>query len=330
MADGTDNNVGTLPTQLPPQVLANLSGGTAATPLGPTTPLDPQQVAAQMMQRGGQLTEQQLGIANPAAAQATAIAQEPYKTNDPVYGTWSGRTPGSGPQQQQPGFLHTIGRALVALAEATTPGRTILNQRFAAQTSARGSEESERAAQINALQKQAQLAEEPIGATSRMGPAYMGAAAREQTAQAATDRVTAYTQSIQDRARNYAATQDWHAATLDEKKRDNLVREAQAKADEAGRDFRSVHKDATTEEVAQVVTGTRQAIADEAAARDPSVKSWLFNALGINIPQIPSGQTPEFRPTTTAPATPTKPTAKPKGGTQFHYDKNGNRIQGPS
>jgi len=313
MADDP-NSLATLPTQLSPQVLANLSGGGQPNPLGQTSPIDPQQVAAQMMQRGGQLTEQQLGIANPAAAKATEIASSPYKTNDPVYGTWGGRAPGTQAPTPQPGFLHTLGRALLAIGEATTPGQTILKQRYAAQSTARGSEESGRAEQIQALQKQAQLAEEPVGATSRMGPQYMSAAARQESAQAATDRVKAYAQSITDRAKNFAATQDWHTASLDEKKRSNLVNEAQRAADEAGRDFRSLHKDATTEEVANIVTGTRQSIANEAAARDPSVKSWLFNALGIDVPQIQGAPSPRFRETPKADAaSPSTIPARPKG-----------------
>lgn len=316
MAD--DPNLATLPTQLSPQVLATLSGGGGTPPLGqtspigPTSPIDPQQVAAQMMQRGEQLTEQQLNIANPAAAKATAISEEPYKTNDPVYGTWSGRAPGSGTPTPQPGFLHTLGRALLAIGEATVPGQTILKQRYASQSTARGSEETERADRIQALQKQAQLAEEPVGATSKMGPAYMSAAAREQSAQASTDRVKAYSQSIADRAKNFAATQDWHAATLDEKKRANLVNEAQKAADETGRDYREKNRDATLEEVAGIVTGTRKEIANEAAAREPSVKSWLFNKLGIDVPQT-SAPSPEFRQTPKATSPVASAPARPKG-----------------
>lgn len=165
-----------------------------------------------------------------------------------------------------------------------------------------------------------------------MGPAYMGAQARMMTAQSGQERAQAYVQSVKDRAANMVKNWDLKGAALDEKKRHSLVDEAQAEANEAGRNYRSLHRDATTEDVAAVMSGTRTQIANEAAARDPSVKSWLFNALGIDVPQVQSAPSPEFRPTPKAgvpTAAPAKPTPKPKAGTQFHYDKQGNRVAEP-
>ena len=110
--------------------------------------------------------------------------------------------------------------------------------------------------------------------------------------------------------------QDSRAASLDEKKRSNLVNESQRAADEAGRNYRELHRDATTEEVAQIVTGTRQQIANEAAAKDPSVKGWLFNALGLGVPQIENAPSPEQRPINQ----PDKAKPKSSGGKKGVYN----------
>ena len=217
MAEG-DGTPSAIPANILQQLLPMMQGGGAPpqatsvapqqSPLGPTNPVqsqaDPQQIAAQAMQRGTQLTEQQLGIANPAAAEATSIAKAPYQTRNPVYGTWSGVDPNTPPSQPQGGFLHTLGRALLALGEATTPGQTIMAQRYAGQRSAREDEEAGRAEKISALQKQAQLAEEPVGATAKMGPQYMTAAAKQESAEAATSRANTAAGNLKERISNDA------------------------------------------------------------------------------------------------------------------------------
>jgi hypothetical protein len=336
MAD--DTGVGQLPTQLSPQVLANLSGG--GSPLGPTSPIDPQQVAAQMMQRGGQLTEQQLGIANPAAQKATDLASAPYKTNDPVYGTWSGRAPGSAPPQQQPGFLHTIGRALIALGEATAPGRTILNQRYASQTTARGSEANNRAEEIQALQKQSQLAEEPIASTARMGPAYMGAAARQESADASASRAETAAGNLKERISNDVVSQNVKWKTLDVKQQalelKNTLSRLGMQVTMRGQDINfGTREDAIA--AVSAVQGTK--IWNEL---DDSLKSKLMQYTGISDFAVPSAQSPGTvipkegaSPTDVGrsklPPKPGEKPAKPKGGAnEIHYDKNGNRVQGPA
>lgn len=316
------NPIGQLPLADPQTVarMMQLTGGNGAIP--PTSPvqptaLDPQQVGAQAMQRGTQLTEEQLSRGRSMGDQAQELIRQQEATPIPKMGfqpDFSG------------GFFHNLGQALLALGASTLPGRAVQGTIYGPRIKRYEEETGARAKQIAELQQGQKQEYEPVGATGRMGPAYLGAEARLTTAKAATDRAAAYVQSIADRAKNFVAMQDWRTASLDERKRSNLVNEAQRQADEAGRDYREQHRDATTEEVAQIVTGTRQQIANEAAARDPGVKSWLFNALGIDVPQIQGAPSPEFRETpkagTAAPATPVKPTAKPKasGGKKGVYN----------
>ena len=74
--------------------------------------------------------------------------------------------------------------------------------------------------------------------------------------------------------------------------------------------WRAQHHDATTIEAAGIVAGTKESIANELAARDPSIKAWLFNALGIEVPQT-EAPSPTFRPTpSTEATTPPSPSAK--------------------
>lgn len=231
------------------------------------------------------------------------------------------------------GFFHNLGQALMTLAAATEPGQAVQEQVYGPGIREYGAKKQTLAAQLDALKQQETIPSEELKATTGLTQAAGLAGYRGAQAQTNRMRVDAYAQSIKDRAQNFAATQDWRSASLDERKRANVVNEAQKAADEAGRNYRAQNRDATMEEVAQIVTGTKQQIANEAAARDPSVKSWLFNALGIDIPQVQGAPSPEFRPTNTAPSVPAtkpapKPAAKPKsGGNVIKYDSQGNRIQ---
>jgi hypothetical protein len=212
------------------------------------------------------------------------------------------------------GFFHNLGQALLTLGAATAPGRAVQNVAYGPGIREYGAKQKSLADQLSALKGEEAIPTEELRATTGLTQAAGLAGYRGAQAETNRMRVQAYAQSIQDRAKNFAAIQDWRAASLDEKKRSNLVNEAQRAADEAGRDYREQHRDATTEEVAQIVTGTRQQIANEAAARDPGVKSWLFNALGIDVPQIQGAPSPEFRPTPKAGATPKKGVWDQKAG----------------
>lgn len=292
----------------------------------PTTPFD----LASMVKQVSALPEYQQasGRLEDIGRQEQGIQQQMQSMMPPPMGFHPNIVHGEGVG----GFFHNLGQALLTILASTRPGQEVQNTIYGPGIRKYTAQKQSLADQLAALKEQETIPTEELRATTGLTQAAGLAGYRGAMAQATTDRVKAYAQSIQDRAQNYVATQDWRAATLDEKKRANLINEAQKAADEAGRNFRSLHKDATTEEVAQIVTGTKEQIANEAAARDPGVKSWLFNALGISVPQVQGAPSPEFRPTpkagegATTPKTPAKPKA---GGQQFHYDKNGNRVQGP-
>ena len=240
------------------------------------------------------------------------------------------------------GFFHNLGQALLALGAATKPGQDVQNVVYGPGIKAYNAKQATLANQLAALKDEESVPTEELRGVSGLASA-AGLAnyrsgmldIRQQTADIQKTKADAYVQSIKDRAANMVKSWDLRSAQLDEKKRHDLVAEAQQAADEAGRNYRAEHRDATTEEVAQVVSGTRTEIANEAAARDPSVKSWLFNALGVNVPQVQSAPSPEFRPTpqAQAPAAPAKPAAKPPakakaagGAKEIHYDAQGNRV----
>jgi|SRR5579859_4937728 len=315
----------------PPAFMQSMMQGQGAIP--PTSPVQPQammpqqpqqaapqdplmQAYLQSFQKGGQAVENLRSLGQQEAAVPYV---QPWKPNM-VHGQGLG------------GFFHNLGQALMAVGVSTVPGREI------EYTAYERPQIMKRAQDIEAIKAQEKPEEEAAsfygGAGRSAGEmSYRQAliGTKEKGLEIQKQRVEAYQQSINDRARNFAAMQDWRSASLDEKKRSNVVNEAQRAADEAGRNYRELHRDATTEEVAQIVTGTKQQIANEAAARDPSVKSWLFNSLGIDVPQLQNAPSPEFRETPKAGDKPApKAPPKPKsGGTQFHYDKNGNRVAGP-
>lgn len=340
MAD-VDPNAQPLPPNVLQSMMPGMMGGVPPAPGGapspapqaapqsaipPTTPFD----LASMVKQVSALPEYQQasGRLEDIGRQEQGIQQQMQNLQPPQMGFQPHLVHGEGVG----GFFHNLGQALLTALASTRPGEAVQGTIYGPGIRRYESQRQGLASQLAALKEQETIPTEELRATTGLTQAAGLAGYRGAMAQTASRRVDAYAQSIQDRAKNYVATQDWHAATLNEKKRADLINEAQRQADEAGRNFRSLHKDATTEEVAQIVTGTREQIANEAAARDPGVKSWLFNALGISVPQVQGAPSPEFRPTPKAgETTPPKQPAKPKtgGGIQFHYDKNGNRVQGP-
>jgi hypothetical protein len=204
------------------------------------------------------------------------------------------------------GFFHNLGQALMALGAATTPGHAIENVVYSKQRE----EYSGRAKEISDLQKQQELTQQPEGALSNA--LYHGGqtAINQEKVDTGNRRVDAYTQHIQDQAKNYIATVNLKEAGLDERSRHAFATEIQQKANEAGRDFRALHHDATNVEVAGIITSTKEAMANEAALRDPSITGWLKNLIGIEAPQISGAPSP----TMGGPAAPSTPKAsKPAG-----------------
>lgn len=230
------------------------------------------------------------------------------------------------------GFFHNLGQALIALAASTEPGQAVQGQIYGPDIRKYQAQRQGLASQLETLKGEEAIPTEEIKAVTGMTQAAGLAGYRGQQAQTNRMRVDAYAQSIKDRAQNFAATQDWRSASLDERKRANIINEAQKAADESGRNYRAQNRDATMEDVAQIVTGTKKEIANEAAARDPGVKSWLFNALGIDIPQVQSAPSPEFRetPKAGAPSAAAKPKANAAKGTIRARDAQGKLHEAPA
>src|SRR5215469_9793506 len=310
----------TLPTQLDPRALAlmqSLQPGAApaptqaaAAPPSPTDPLMSQYQAAS--QRGEELAQRSIELGRQERAVPEALPWQPSfrplhatGVTDPLTGQMIQQHSGVG------NFLHDLLQGLALAGTATRPGMAVKSAIEAPRFAARAQEIAGIRAEQQPTEQAEQFEEKRAEAAGRLGyeQGMLGIRGRHEDIQ--QERVNAYASHMRDVAANYIRTANLREAATNERVRHDIVAEAQAKADEAGRDFRSLHKDATTEEVAQIVTGTRREIANEAAARDPGVKAWLFNALGIDVPQLQTAPSPEFRETPKAAKAPAKAEAAP-------------------
>lgn len=345
MAEGEENQLPNILQQLIPGLNAGSQQATPQqptpqqapqSPMGPTSPFD----LASTVRQVSQLPEYQQasGRLEQIGGQEQDIQSKMRGMTPPKMGFTPSFEHGKGVG----GFFHNLGQALITLGAATRPGQEVQGVIYGPGIRQYDAQQKSLADQLSALKDQEAIPTEELRATTGLTQAAGLAGYRQQMGAAATsraesmkERADSYVQSIKNQHDNMVKNWDFKKAGQDERARHNIVGEAQQAANEAGRTYRSLHKDATTEDVAAVMSGTRTQIANEAAARDPSVKSWLFNALGIDVPQVQNAPSPEFRPTpkagTSGPAAaPTKPSPKPKaGGTQFHYDKQGNRVAEP-
>lgn len=314
-----------------PQSAPQQPQGPQQSPMGPTSPFD----LASTVRQVSQLPEYQ-----QASGRLEQIGGQEQDIQKQMAGM---QPPKMGPGiEKGAGFFHNLGQALLMISQMTGAGRNLNQAIYGPGIEKYDVRQKSLGNQLAALKDQEAIPTEELRATTGLTQAaglagYRGQMAAAATSKAATakERADAYVQSVANQHQNMIKNWDFKKASQDEKSRHNIVGEAQAAVNEAGRNYREQNRDATTEDVAAVMSGTRTQIANEAAARDPSVKSWLFNALGIDVPQVQNAPSPEFRPTpkagTSGPsAAPTKPAPKPKaGGTQFHYDKQGNRVAGP-
>lgn len=258
-------------------------------------------MAQQAQQFGIERMKPSLDLQLESVRRAKELADAPWQTPDPQFGFHYAKNP----------VLH----ALEAFLAATGPGQRIEEAMHGGGRAARAAEMRTRAQEIESLTGSKGVsgaAAEPLSAEAGLTYHPMMAAASGVRAEAATERNKIMEQHYKDVAANFVATRDLRGAALDERKRADFAREAQQAADESGRNWRETYRDATMEEVAGIVAGTKKEIANEAAAKDPSVKAWLFNALGIDVPQVQGAPSPEFRGTPKASTKP--PTAK--GGTK--------------
>lgn len=312
MADGTPDvtqqqfpapNVAGLATLFPqqPQAAATLNPSSVQ----PASP-DIMQEMVEASRQGRQTFGTNVQQGQDLSSRIQALTQQQAQTPVPKM-SWLD-TQG---QPQQGGFLHSLGRALMAIGGATVPGREIQAAQYGPGIRRYEAETGARAKQISELQGEEKAAGERATAGASMTSKPITAAGSAARGQAALTRAQAYVeQELPAKVQTMLAGIDIKRAALDEKSRNDLAKQLQAKVDEEGRNFRSVHRDATAEEIAQVSNGTKEAIANEVAARNPSLKEWAMQWLGMGTPQLPATQPAQ---TTTPNATPKKNAAKPSG-----------------
>jgi hypothetical protein len=275
-----------------PQAATNAPANATGGAMSVDDPL--MQMYLQNIQRGQESVQRLRGLGQQQADIPTATAWHPQYQ----HGQGAG------------GFLHNLGQALMSVGLATKHGQMLQS------AMARGPQE-QRAQEIEGIQAQAKPEEEALKfeegvAQGAGGLAYkqgmLGVRQQQADTQAAKEKD--YARSIDEMAKYHASTIEIRDRAQTETGRKNIANEVQQKANEAGRMWRAQHHDATTIEAAGIVAGTKESIANELAARDPSIKAWLFNALGIEVPQT-EAPSPTFRPTpSTEATTPPSPSAK--------------------
>jgi len=214
------------------------------------------------------------------------------------------------------GFLHNLGQALMAVGAATRPGQNIVNSMYARDMQKRTQEiegiKAQEQPEQEALKFEEGVAQGAGGLAYKQG--MLGV--RQEQADTQAKREQDYAQYVQDQAKYHADSIDVRKFANNEKGRHDLVTEIQAKANEAGRNYRAMHHDATTVEVAGIVSNTQTAIKDALIANNPSILGWLKgDVFGIPTPQVPTATPPTYKETHEAP--PSRPDASgaapPKG-----------------
>lgn len=264
---------------------------------GPGGSPDIMQEMIERSRQGGKVFGEEVGKSRDIGSQIEGLVKQQQATPVPKQG-WMD-TQG---QPQQGSFLHNLGRALMAIGGATVPGQAIQQAQYGPGIRRYEEETSARAKEIEQLRGQQEEAGKIGTSAASMVSKPISAGAQATKAAASMERADAYVPLAAAQAKAALAGIDLKKATLDEKGRSNLARELQAKVDEAGRNFREQNRDATAEEIARVVSGTKEAIANEVGARNPSLKEWAMQALGMGTPQLPGAQSPQQQPTPSAPA----------------------------
>lgn len=328
---------GQLPTMNPQQLVSlfpQQGGGApgAAPPTGgapaPAQTPDIMQEMVQASQQGRQTFGAESGKVGSLGGQAEKLIGE--QAAQPIPKTGWLDTQG---QPQQGGFLHNLGRALMAIGGATSIGQDIQAAQYGPGIRRYGAEQGARAKQIEELTGQQAEHEKLATAGAGMVSKPITAAGSLERGQAAMSRAETYATLAKTQAQGILAGIDLKKATLNEKSVNDTAKVIQAKVDEAGRNFREQHRDATAEDVAHVLAGTKEELANEAAARNPSAWQQIQQSLGWgSTPQIPGTATPQQTPTPNAPtgSASKKPstTAAPKGA--IGYTSGGKQYHIPS
>lgn len=314
------DDIGQLPTQLDPQRSAALqslfpqnpqANAGAPTVAGAQPPQSPD-IMSEMVQasrEGRGMATAETGKVSGLGSQIENLVQQQQQTPIPKTGFLD--TQG---QPQQGGFLHNLGRALIAVGTATRPGAAVQEAYYSPGMRRYEAETGARAKEIEQLRGQQEEHEKLAGVGAGMVSKPITAAGAAMRGEAAVDRAKAYVDTVvPTQAKAALANIDLKKAALDQKTRNDAAKVIQAKVDEAGRNFRAQNKNATEEEVAAVLAGSREAIKNAAIAANPSAWQQIQVALGWgDTPQIQGG--PQVQQTPPKPAA--KPTAKPTAKAQ--------------
>ena len=312
-----DEQLAPLPTALDPARLATLfpqpATSAPAAPSAPPSAAPSGDITQEMIEasrQGRQVFTGEVGRSHDLSSQIQELIRQQQATPIPKMG-WTD-TQG---KPQQGGFLHNLGRVMMTLGGATGPGQAIQAEQYGPGIKRYEAETGARAKQIEELRGQQEEAGKTATAGAGMVSKPITAAGQVMRGQAALERANAYVPLAAAQATAALKGIDLKKAAIDEKVRNDMVRELQAKIDEQGRNFRATNKDATEEEVARVLAGSREAIANEVSARNPSLWNQIKNYFGVETPQLPSAPQPQLTPT---PQKPTKPAAsaapaRPKG-----------------
>lgn len=344
MAEGDVTNATQSP--LPPGILQQLmgmmGGGTPQqTPVQPQQPQNqsvlpqtsPVQPQAEGLSDYAQLAAtQQKQLLGSAPAQEEAAARQRMgelagqAASMPIPKTGWMDTQG---QPQNGNIFHTLGRALMAIGGATLPGREIQAQQYGPGIRRYGGQQAAIAEQIKTAQEQAAGAQSELGTLGQVAGRTIMGGAQVQKSELSSEAFKQRTEMMANKvASNHQDNLARIAAMKDINAKNNAAKiEARQMLDDTMTEIAG-NKNLTAEEIQGMRSATLESLLNTKGAQDPSIKAAIMDAFGIPTATVPSGQTPQMQSPTPANA-PKKPVKPKAGGTQFHYDSQGNHVAGP-
>lgn len=297
---------GGMPTQnfsQAPQIPPGTSQGITSqppSPIGPTNPVQaPQQQGA--LSDYGQLAHQQIAdllqsgpAMEEAKARATGVELARRAAEMPLPKTGWLDTQGQPPKG---GFLHTLARALEAVAAGTVPGRAIEAAEYGPGIRRYAGQQAGIAEQIKALQSQAAGAQAETGTLGQVAGRTIMGGAQVQRATVSADAVNTRTQMLAQKVTvNHQDALARIAAMKDINAKNNAAKiEAQKMRDETETAIAN-NKDLTAEQIQDMRDGTMQSMLNTKDAADPSIKAAILNVFGVPTAQAPGGAQPVSRP----------------------------------
>ncbi len=308
----------------PPFMQAAITGAPPSapgSPMGATSPFQQPQDGALSDYAKLAATQQQQILGSPPAQEEAAARKRMGELSEqassmPIPKTGWLDTQG---QPQQGGFLHTLGRALMAIGAATTPGQRIQEAQYGPGIQRYRDQQAALAEQIKAAEAQAGSAQQEVGTLGQVaGRTIMGGAqvTKGQLSKEATDARTKMLadKAVQGHQDNLARI----AQMKDANEKNNAAKiEVQRMRDEMMTEITGM-KDVTQEDVAGIMASSAQTLLNTKIAEDPSVAGAIKRAFGLGGAQAPGGAQPTAgaaplpgRSSTPKTATPPRPKGVP-------------------